>query len=139
MKGVLEKRKLILIGAAVLMCGLFALNVKAETIAFNVTVNSEVMNKDPLSYKAEKFKDNDNNYYVTPTYFSANGYIVVRSINNNNYNIKSDWVKVYSGNLNVTTINPYGSNVPKGELYYMQSDYGIADKSEVNVKGRYTP
>lgn len=137
MKSVLEKRKLILIGAAVLMCSWFTLNVKADTIAFNVTVNSMVMNKDPLSYKTDKFEDNDNYYYVTPTYFSANGYIKVRSVNDNNYNIKSGWANLYS--YDGAKKYPYGSNVPKGELYYMQSDYGNATSSEVNVTGYYTP
>lgn len=139
MKRVLESKRLLMVCVAAFMFFGLSMVVKAATVDFDVTVNCMVLNKDPLSKKVIKYNDDDNNYYVRPTYFSASGYIKVKSVNRDNTSIQSGWVNIYSDNLNVVTVNPYGRNVPKDEYYYMQCDYGNATKTEVNVLGKYTP
>ncbi len=111
---------------------------KAETISFNVTVNANTLNKDPMSRKATK-ADGETNFYVTPTSFSVAGSIKVRSVYNEDTSQYTPWYYVYSNNLNQATINPYNRSIYPGKLYYMQSDYGSGMSSEINVTGRYTP
>lgn len=134
----LEMKKMLVLFAAVILLMLGSVVSEAKTTSFNVTVNANVMNKDPFSYKEMK-DDGEKNFYVRPTYFSAKGAIKVRSVYSSNYNQKSGWVYLYSDNLNVATVNPYNCTVYPGGSYYLQSDYGWGSSSEINVRGYYTP
>lgn len=134
-----KKMKVITVMLAILVCSIAVCNVsKAETINFNVTVNQNTMNKDPMSRKAKK-ADGETNFYVTPTYFSCTASVKVRSVHASNIKECSSWAYVYSDNVNVTTVNPYNRSVKTGDYYYMQSFYGSGKSSEVNMRGRYTP
>lgn len=134
-----KKVKMIGVICAILLCFITIGNVaRAETINFDVTVNQNKLNKDPMSRKASK-ADGEKNFYVRPTYFSCAAAVKVRSVLHEDYNKYSSWAYVYSDNTNVVTVNPYNRDVYKGKMYYMQSDYASGLASEVNMKGRYTP
>lgn len=121
-------------------CMLFTgVSAKADTIDFDVTVNKSTTNVDPLSRKALKNTDGDNYFYVRPTYFSATGNIKVRSVNHTSPSIRSKYYTISSGSVNVVKKYAYGSNVPGGQNYYMESDFGAATISTMRMKGKYTP
>lgn len=112
---------------------------KAETIDFNVTVNRDVVNKDPYSRKAVK-KDADDRFYVTPTYFSHVATIKVRSVYTGDVNQSSKLMELKSVYINSTRKFFYGGcAVHPGSYYYMQSTFHSGGNDEINIKGRYTP
>lgn len=112
---------------------------KAETISFNVTVNQNVMNKDPLSRKAKK-ADGETNFYVSPKSFSADGTVLVKSVYRNNAAISSPNYEFSSMDVGKSARKyAYLCSVYVDSYYYMQTNYKSGYSKELKVTGKYTP
>lgn len=118
----------------------------AETITFDLTVNQNVMNKDPLSRKEKKSDRTGNSYYpndyfsVQPTHFSSTGVIRVRSVYRADTSQSSPyWDLSYLYVQKPAQAYRYNCSVHVGEYYYMQAMYGSGASKEINVRGNYAP
>jgi len=113
--------------------------VSAETITFDIRVNRNITNVDPLSRRAYKTDDGDDCFYVTPTYFSCTGNIKVRSVNYSSPSIRSPYKTISSGSVDVWDYYYYNCYAPGGCDYYLEADYGSASTDSMRMMGRYTP
>lgn len=109
----------------------------AGNISFNVTVGGSGT-QDPLSKRAIKSNDGDNNAYFRPTYVSnTKGYIFAQSINLNNQSIKTPQLtQLCSENLGRTLTRDYNVSAPGKEYYFMKA---TTEGVRINVKGYYCP
>lgn len=141
-----KKVKIIALMFALIVVGAAGTYVaKAGEISFNVTVNQNVMNKDPLSRKEIKTNRNDNYYpndyfKVEPTHFSSPGTIKLRSV----YREDTSQSSPYHLLSSIYVKKPaqaykYGCAVHVGHYYYLQTMYGTGSSKEINVKGLYSP
>lgn len=103
---------------------------------FDVTVKQGTDGPDPLSPRYTK-EDNEQRFYVTPTYFSAYGSVCAYSIplDDSNFGLPRE---IKSTELNVTKSNPYNGYAPSGKPYYMRT-YWWSGSNTLNVRGRFTP
>lgn len=129
----------LMIGGMLLFWGIGITSVYAQTSQFDITVNKNTTNADPLSMRTIKDADGDDYFYVKPTYFSSTGTINVRSVYLNTPSIRSPYYNLSSGGVNVTRSFYYGSNVPDGVYYYLEGDYSSGTSNTMRVKGNYTP
>lgn len=130
-------RKFICVLALLLcFCGFHDVT-SAGNIPFDVTVGG-TGSQDPLSKKAMKSNDGDNDAYYRATYVSnTTGYIMVESYNYRNRAIYTPQLtQLCSANLNQTRSRWYNVTAPGGEYYFMNSS---TDGPRIRVKGYYCP
>jgi len=128
---------MLLVGCAMSLC-IFGMHVFADTVSYDITVNSTATNQDNLSKKVKKNTDGDNYFYVTPTYFDSGNASFWATSMEKYGDAYSERAYVENG-INETRETRYATDAPGGVYYFMLTEYGYSATGSVNSKGRYTP
>ena len=129
------KLLLIMVMSIIMLSGISVTSYAGYT-PFDVTVTKGTDGPDPLSPRYTK-EDEEQRFYVTPTYFSGYGSICAYSIalDDSVFGMPRE---IKSTELNVTKSNSYNTYASSGKPYYMRT-YWWSGSNTLNVRGRFTP
>lgn len=121
----------------------FVIPASADTVAFDITVNSQTAgaSTDPYSKRVLKAGGSayENKYYVTPTSASNSTSICVFSIRVKKPELTSEPIKIGKSNLNRTKSSIYDGKANANVYYHLNSYLAASSTGKVRIKGRYTP
>ena len=138
-------RKNIIVMLVMMIClSFFAIPVKADTVSFDITVNSKTAgaSTDPYSKKTLKAGGSayENKFYVTAKSVSNDKSICVFSVRVKKPEVTSEPIKINKSVVNKTKSSIYDSKkAPANEYYRLNSYLAPGSSGKVRVKGRYTP
>ena len=139
------KKKAVALAMVLTLGGTMASTVPmfADTTNFNVTVNKNNSNKDPISKRTKKAGGGkfENKFYATATGFSVNGSITAQSIELVQKKIKSKKLTLSSASVGKVRSASYKTTAKANKYYYMKADYvqSSLGAGAITVVGRYTP
>lgn len=112
----------------------------AATNPFNISVTRTGYLEDNISKRTKKAGGTkfDNYFYATPTSFSPNGSIHLKSVKLTDNSLHTDWVTARKNY--VTVAAKYNRRATAEVNYFMKGAYNSsANGYSLNVVGRYTP
>lgn len=140
--GISKKIKKVICCTSICACVLgIGVTSYADTSYFTLTLSKSGVNDDNISLRTIK-ADNENAFYLTPTYISEKGPDSVVDVYGESRLLENQSIRSNPTSLNhvgYTQKTYYNCTAPSGKYYYLKGIYGRSISGRVTVEGRYTP
>lgn len=114
----------------------------ADTIGFTLTVTRSGVGEDNRSRTVRKAGGSsyENIAYVTATTTLGNGFMLAKSVREDNSSVCTDEIKLDRASQNLTKYEVYNQYAEDGRYYRLRGRFGQSNvSSTINVQGRFTP